>query len=119
MENVQTKTQELFEQVVVTAWENSEFKSKLMANPIETLEEVSGGKVEIPNGKTLVVLDEVDTLNRQPKADETYLIIPENTYELTEEQLETVAGGVTVEISVGYSQKDGWSCEIKVDFSIF
>ena len=112
MTNVQIEKQELFEQVIIKAWENSDFKSKLIANPVETIEELTKSKVLIPDGKTLVVLEESETLNRQPKKEETYLVIPENTYELTEEQLEAVAGGLT--ITIGWSEKDGWSVEISL-----
>ena len=119
MTTEQNKTQELYAQVVEKAWESSEFKKQLVANPVGAIEELSGGKLKIHDGKKLVVLDEVDTLNRQPKEDEIYLVIPESTYELTDEQLEAVAGGVTITISGSYSQKDGWDIHVEVDFSIF
>jgi hypothetical protein len=118
MINEQVEAKEIYVQAVQKAWESSEFKNQLIANPIQTLEELLGSKVTIPSGKTLVVLEEADTRNRQPKSDETYLIIPENNYELTDVELETIAGGVTIDITFGCSEKEGWHFEIKISASI-
>jgi hypothetical protein len=115
MINKEEQKQEIYAQIVQKAWKDPEFKKNLIANPVETIEKEIGGKIEIPNGKTLVVLDEAETINNQPESNKSYLVIPERNHEnieLTEEELEAVAGGFT--IKVGWSEKDGWSWEISL-----
>jgi len=113
MINKESKKQKLYAQVVQKAWESSEFKKNLIANPVETIEKLTGSKITIPNGKTLVVMDEADTANNKPESDKSYLIIPDSTRELTEEELESVAGGLTITIT--YSQKDGWEFSLELN----
>jgi len=85
-----TKEQQLFQQVINEAWEDETFKASLIANPVEAIEKLTGEKVHLPEGKTLVVRD-------QTSEETIYINIPaaqkvENV-ELNEEQLEVVAGG--------------------------
>ncbi|QVY64638.1 NHLP leader peptide family RiPP precursor [Polaribacter sp. Q13] len=85
-----TKEQQVLQQVINEAWENVDFKKKLMANPEVAIEELTGAKLNIPEGKTFVVRDQTDEST-------VYINIPaeqklENV-ELNEEQLEAVAGG--------------------------
>ena len=86
-----TREDQLFQQVVTEAWENETFKNDLIANPVATIEELIGEKLNIPEGKTLVVRDQTDEST-------VYINIPAepNTadVELNEEQLEMVSGGV-------------------------
>ena len=81
--------QNFFAKVVQKAWEDADFKKALVENPLATIESFTGKKLNLPEGKTLVVRDQSD--------DSTVYInipaAPEVNAELTEEQLEAVAGG--------------------------
>jgi hypothetical protein len=95
-----TQEQKLNAQVVQKAWENAQFMSELMANPVETMEKFTGNKISLPEGQKLVVID-------QTNESTVYFNIPRkidiNSLELTEEQLEMVAGGLTPTfIALGY-----------------
>ncbi len=83
--------EKVFERVVTEAWNNPAYKEQLMKNPVGAIESLIGQKVSLPEGvERLVVADQSD-----PKA--TYFNIPPQTpedAELTEAQLESVAGGV-------------------------
>lgn len=85
-----TREQQLFQQVVQEAWENPAFKEELMASPVSAIEKLTGEKVNIPEGKTLVVRDQMDEST-------VYINIPVepslDSLELNEKQLEAVAGG--------------------------
>ncbi|UHG94885.1 NHLP leader peptide family RiPP precursor [Spirosoma oryzicola] len=85
-----TKEQNLYAEIVQKAWEDDQFKSELLANPIPAIEKLTGQKPSLPQGKTLVVRDQTDESI-------VYINIPAkfNTedVELNEDQLETVAGG--------------------------
>ena len=85
-----TKEQKLFQTVVQKAWEDTTFKQELINNPIEAIENLTGKRVKLPEGKTVVVRDQTD-------ASVVYINIPAepnmDDMELTEEQLEIVAGG--------------------------
>jgi hypothetical protein len=93
-----TKEQKLYQDLVQKAWEDAEFKKELMTNPVEAIEKFTGVKLNLPEGKTVVVRDQSD-------ASAVYINIPAkpdlNELELTEEQLEAVAGGKT--------DYDGWN----------
>ena len=86
-----TKEQQLLQQVVTEAWENADFKKKLIADPVNAIEELTGEKLNIPEGKTFVVKDQTDETI-------VYINIPAKqdleNMELNEEQLEAVAGGI-------------------------
>ncbi|MEM6718282.1 MAG: NHLP leader peptide family RiPP precursor [Bacteroidota bacterium] len=84
-----TQEQKIYAQVVNKAWEDEAFKQELVANPVEAIEKLTGTKLELPEGKTLVVRD-------QTNESKFYINIPASTnedVELSEEQLEAVAGG--------------------------
>ena len=87
-----TPEQKLYAEIVQKVWDDAEFKKELMANPVEAIEKLTGKKMNLPEGKTLVVRDQTDESNvyinipAQPKMD----------VELSEDQLEMVAGGGTV-----------------------
>lgn len=84
-----TNEQKLYAEIVQKAWEDDEFKKELVANPIEAIEKFTGGKLNLPEGKTIVVRD-------QTAEDTVYINIPQKREvdaELNEEQLEAVAGG--------------------------
>ncbi len=85
-----TKGQELYQTIIKKAWENETFKNELINSPVQVIEELLGEKLNIPEGKTLVVRDQTDEAT-------VFINIPGEPnmedMELTEEQLEIVAGG--------------------------
>lgn len=84
-----TQEQKLYAEVVQKAWEDENFKKELVANPVEAIENLTGRKINLPEGKTLVVRD-------QTAEDTVYINIPakpEMDMELNEQELEAVAGG--------------------------
>ena len=86
----QKKTQEIIQKVFLQAWEDADFKQQLIANPVEVIERVTGERIQLPEGKTLIVKDQTDDTN-------IYINIPAEPkmedFELSESQLETIAGG--------------------------
>ena len=88
-----TQEQQVLQQVINEAWENETFKQELLSNPIEAIEKLTGQKIQLPEGRELVVRDQTD-------ADTVFINIPaeENLedVELNEEQLEAVAGGINL-----------------------
>jgi uncharacterized protein YlzI (FlbEa/FlbD family) len=87
-----TEEQKLFTEIVQKAWEDAEFKKELVANPIVAIEKLSGKKLNLPEGKKIVVRDQTDE-------SVIYINIPVAANhsvdkQLSEEQLEAVAGGV-------------------------
>ena len=84
-----TQDQKVYAEIVQKAWEDIEFKKELLANPVAAIEKLTGKKLNLPEGKTLVVRDQTDDAT-------IYINIPskvELDAELNEEQLEAVAGG--------------------------
>ncbi|RZS99437.1 class IIb bacteriocin, lactobin A/cerein 7B family [Aquimarina brevivitae] len=95
-----TREEQLHAQVIERAWNDADFKRNLIANPVETIEAEIGQKINIPEGEKLVVEDQSDD-------SKIYLNIPRkidvDSLQLTEEQLEMVAGGITPTfIAFGY-----------------
>lgn len=88
-----TKENQLFNTIVKKAWEDESFKKELLKNPTLAIESLTGEKLDLPKGKTLVVRD-------QSNGDRIYINIPSkpnmDDLQLTEEQLEAVAGGVDI-----------------------
>ncbi|WP_257669657.1 class IIb bacteriocin, lactobin A/cerein 7B family [Parapedobacter tibetensis] len=88
----QEKGAELMKTLTQKAWESASFKEQLVKNPVAAIEEVTGKKLANFDDKRVVVEDQTDE-------SVIYLNIPAkidiNELELTEEQLETIAGGVT------------------------
>lgn len=87
-----TQEQKLNAQVIQRAWEDNQFKRELISNPVATMEKLTGNKVSLPEGQKLVVVDQTDDST-------VYFNIPRpvqfDSLELTEEELEQVAGGLT------------------------
>jgi hypothetical protein len=84
-----TEEQKMYAEIVQKAWEDTDFKNELVANPVAAIEKLTGKKLNLPEGKTLVVRDQTDEST-------VYINIPaalEMDAELSEEQLEAVAGG--------------------------
>ena len=87
-----SQEQKLYAEVVQKAWEDADFKKELVANPVDAIEKLTGKKISLPDGKTLVVRDQTDEST-------VYINIPakpEVDAELNEEQLEAVAGGIKI-----------------------
>ena len=91
----QKQSVELAKILTEKAWESSTFKNQLIENPVSTIESVIGYKM--PSDTKVVVEDQTDTST-------IYFNIPKkidiNELELTDEQLEMVAGGSDVLLGV-------------------
>ncbi len=85
-----TKEQKLFGAVVSKAWENAEFKQTLINSPEAAVKSVTGESFDLPENVSLKVVD-------QSNPDHVYFNIPPKPnyedMELTDDQLELVAGG--------------------------
>lgn len=89
-----SKEQEEFKKDLATAltkaWENEDFKKALISSPKEAIESATGRPFNIKDNVNFVVSD-------QSKENTFYLNIPSkpdvNNMELSEEQLEAIAGG--------------------------
>jgi hypothetical protein len=87
-----TQDQKLYVEIIQKAWEDAAFKEELVANPVATIEKFTGKKMNLPEGKTLVVRDQTDD-------SVVYINIPAESKksvdtELDDAQLEAVAGGI-------------------------
>lgn len=89
-----TQEQKTYAEIVQKAWEDAEFKKELINNPLAAIEKLTGKKLNLPEGKKLVVRDQTDT-------SAFYINIPAQPKnsadaELSEAQLETVSGGIAI-----------------------
>lgn len=96
---------DVIKKMVEKSWASAEFKAEFIANPVAVIEKELGRKIDL-KGKQLVVMDQSDK-------DSYYLNLSRNIQkfsvsdrELTDEQLEAVAGGA-------HSQED--YCPYKPD----
>jgi hypothetical protein len=81
--------------LIAKCWSDDNFKRKLLADPAATLK-AEGIDIELPTGMTLKAIEDTDKVY--------HLIVPAKPSELSEEDLDMVAGG---EISFTY-QKCGF-----------
>jgi hypothetical protein len=90
-----SQEQKTYAEIVQKAWDDDDFKSQLIDNPVATIEKLTGKKINLPVGKSLVVRDQTDesmvfiNIPAKPNLDDV---------ELNEEQLEVVAGGTGIVI---------------------
>ena len=92
----QKQTRKIVAQAIEKAWSDEEFKDHLLKEPLKAINSLSGETFEFSMGKEVVFTNE----NRIPESTDTkvYISIAERNLddmELTEEQLEAVAGGAT------------------------
>ena len=87
---MEQRKQEIVEIIISKAWEDTSFRKDLLTDPVSAIEKLTGVKVLLPEGKSLVITDQTDK-------SKVYVNIPAEpeieNMELTEEQLEAVAGG--------------------------
>ncbi|CAD0006899.1 MULTISPECIES: TOMM propeptide domain-containing protein [Flavobacterium] len=86
----QKKEEEVLRLIISKAWEDINFRKSLVSDPIKAIEDLTGAKIVLPEGKTLVINDQTDK-------SKVYVNIPSEPsiedIELTEDQLEIIAGG--------------------------
>lgn len=86
-----TKGQELLGTIISKAWEDASFKEFLVKDPVAAIEQITGKSLQLPEGQNIVVRDQTDEST-------IFINIPAkqklDDVELTEDQLEAVAGGV-------------------------
>lgn len=89
---------ELIKTLAQKAWESSTFKEQLVKNPLATIQSITGKPFTLPENKKIVVEDQTDesviyfNIPAEPNLDEI---------ELSNEQLELVAGGLTPVVVIG------------------
>ena len=87
----QQKSQELMNALISRCWKDEAFKKQLIASPQETIEAFAGQPMNLPEGVQVRVNDQTDAsvcninIPLEPALD---------NLELTDEQLETISGGV-------------------------
>lgn len=84
------KVEEVLKKIISKAWEDINFRKELIADPINTIQNYTGAKVILPEGKELIIIDQTDK-------NKVFVNIPSEPnfedVELSEDQLETIAGG--------------------------
>lgn len=90
LKNCSEQEQKNWEIIFEKCREDAAFKQALVANPVQVLEEITGDKLDL-HGFEYVITDKSD-------ATKIYIDIPTDTenVELTDEQLELVAGGLCI-----------------------
>ncbi len=79
---MESSTQDL-EKIIKRAWDEAEFKARLLSDPEEALKEEG---IEVPEGVTVTVVENTKSA--------VHLVIPMRPeQELSDEQLEKVSGG--------------------------
>jgi len=86
----QKRSQDLYQKVVMKAWEDESFRQELVSDPIRSIEKLTGEPLNLLEGVTVIV-------NDQTNPSVIYLNIPAepeiDDMDLSEEQLEIIAGG--------------------------
>jgi hypothetical protein len=88
----QANSEKNLKTLINKCWEDTSFKQELVANPVQAIEALSGKPFDL-KGRKIIVNDQTD-----PSA--VYINIPVNpdNMELSEVELEAVAGGKGIEI---------------------
>ncbi|MDO5616273.1 MAG: NHLP leader peptide family RiPP precursor [Cruoricaptor ignavus] len=85
-----TNDEKILREIVKKSRENPVFKQNLLSHPIETIEQFLGHPINLPEGKTLSVVDQTDQ-------NVIYINLPSEIdledMELDEMQLDAVSGG--------------------------
>ncbi|KAB7725717.1 class IIb bacteriocin, lactobin A/cerein 7B family [Rudanella paleaurantiibacter] len=93
------ENQDLYYKLISQSWKDESFKKSLLSSPIPTIESFIGRSISLESGKQRIVVED------QSNSSTVYLNIPEKPdfieLELTDEQLEMVAGGSTPLCVVG------------------
>ncbi|MFC3811762.1 class IIb bacteriocin, lactobin A/cerein 7B family [Lacihabitans lacunae] len=88
-----TENKSLFNGLISQSWKDESFKKSLINNPIQTIENFIGNPIYLEGGKQKIVVEDQGDNNI------IYLNLPSRAefseLELTDEQLEMVAGGST------------------------
>ena len=90
-----TEEHKLKYKMIEKCWEDESFKDLFVNsdNPVELIEEITGVKVDLPEGSRMVVVD-------QTKMDEIHINIPPapsySNVELEEKELELVSAGANL-----------------------
>lgn len=86
-----TNDEKILQEIVKKSREDSVFKKSLISHPVETIEQFLGHPINLPEGRTLSVVD-------QTNKNVIYINLPAEIdledMELNEQQLEYIAGGV-------------------------
>lgn len=79
-----------YQQIIDKAWSDEEFKGRLLANPLQAAKEFG---IKWPAGRVVRIVEDTDRI--------THLIVPakpaEDSAELSDELLESIAGGYAVQ----------------------
>jgi len=95
------------ESIILEAQQNYEFKNQLIESPEESLKQFLGPEKYVPIGKKIVVENQMDdsiiylNLFTEPNLDDM---------ELSEAQLESVAGGSLIAGAVALAAASSWGC---------
>lgn len=83
----QTERNKKINQIIAKCWTDESFKQKLLANPAAILEAEG---VTMPEGVSVKAVENTDTM--------LYLLIPAIPPDLSDDDLDKVAGGTSVEV---------------------
>ena len=85
-----TNDQKILQSIVKKAWDDPTFKSSLINSPLATIESFLGHPINLPQGKSLAVVDQTDSTT-------IFINLPAEPdfedMELNEEMLDYVSGG--------------------------
>jgi hypothetical protein len=80
----QADANKVYAQIVAKAWADPAFKAKLLADPMTALKEAGH---TVPEGLVVKTVENTDKL--------VYLVVPAKPKELSDAQLDAMAGGIT------------------------